>query len=340
MHSNVTPPRSYRLPDLHPMCTFRARFNVHHDEAAASSKAQFLSCNPLKGKQLDYFKEGGCELLCAWTYPYAGLQQLRTVCDFMNILFTIDAITDEQSGPDALATGMCFLNTLKDETFDDGSILCQMTKDFRRRFFPYAGPATTHRFLKHSEDYVLGFVQEAELRGQRIVLDLASYEPLRRENSGARYAFGPFGYLLGMDLPDEIFEHPAYMEMYDAAVDMICWSNDVYSYDVEQAMGPHAGNNILTVLQREEGLDLQAASDRVGVHFQELVDRFSDAKARLPSFGKELDEVTANHIMAMEAWVAGNLEWSFGTRRYFGKNNAKVRETLVVELSLPRTQEI
>lgn len=67
---------------------------------------------------------------------------------------------------------------------------------------------------------------------------------------------------------------------------------DVYSYDMEQSMG-HLTNNILTVLQREKGFDLQGASDYVGLHFKELVDKFETNKARLPSFGAELDSVTA-----------------------------------------------
>lgn len=37
--------------------------------------------------------------------------------------------------------------------------------------------------------------------------------------------------------------------------------------------------------------------------------------------------------MAMECWVAGNLQWSFGTHRYFGFDNEKIRETLSVELA-------
>lgn len=55
----------------------------------------------------------------------------------------------------------------------------------------------------------------------------------------------------------------------------------------------HLTNNILTVLQREKGFDLQAASDYVGVHFKELADEFEANKARLPSFGAELDEVVS-----------------------------------------------
>ena len=55
----------------------------------------------------------------------------------------------------------------------------------------------------------------------------------------------------------------------------------------------HLTNNILTVLQREKGFDLQAASDFVGVHFKALVERFEAGKARLPSFGAELDDIVA-----------------------------------------------
>ncbi|GJE85112.1 terpenoid synthase [Phanerochaete sordida] len=261
-------PRSYRLPDLQAVWTHKPRFNVHFEEAAAGSQEWFLGHNPLEGKLLQIFKKCGGELLCAWVFPYAGLQQLRTACDLINLLFMIDTISDEQNGRDALATGMQFYNALKDDSYDDGSVLCKMTKEFKRRFFPYAGPATSHRFLEHSKNYVLGFAREAELREQGVVLDFATFGPFRRENSGARYVLGAFGYLLGMDMPDEIFEHPIYMEMHLAAVDMICWSNDIYSYDVEQAMG-HFGNNILTVLQREEGIDLQAATDLAAEYFQE-----------------------------------------------------------------------
>ena len=48
---------------------------------------------------------------------------------------------------------------------------------------------------------------------------------LRRENSAVRFCFGMFGFTLGLDLPDEIFEHPIMMRLHLAAVDMVCWSN-------------------------------------------------------------------------------------------------------------------
>ena len=55
----------------------------------------------------------------------------------------------------------------------------------------------------------------------------------------------------------------------------------------------HMTNNVLTVLQKAEGVDLQGAADLVGVHFKKLYDGFEADKARLPSFGSEMDAVVA-----------------------------------------------
>jgi hypothetical protein len=96
---------------------------------------------------------------------------------------------------------------------------------FKARLLPDVGPATLRRFIKHTEDYVNGFGVEAELREKNVVLDIPAYNKLRRENSAVRYCFGLFGYLLDDDLPDEIFEHPVFMRMHLAAVDMIAWAN-------------------------------------------------------------------------------------------------------------------
>lgn len=57
------------------------------------------------------------------------------------------------------------------------------------------------------------------------MLDPAAYETLRRENSAVRFCCGLAGYALGIDLPDEIVEHPAFMAMHLSTVDMVCWSN-------------------------------------------------------------------------------------------------------------------
>jgi len=57
------------------------------------------------------------------------------------------------------------------------------------------------------------------------VLELEDYVHLRRENSAVRVCFGMISYILGIDLPDDVFEDPVFQQIYFSAVDMVCWAN-------------------------------------------------------------------------------------------------------------------
>lgn len=95
----------------------------------------------------------------------------------------------------------------------------------------------------------------------------------------------------------------------------------------------HTTNNILTVLMKQESLDLQGAANYVGEHFGNLMETYLASKASLPSFGPEIDGMLAKHMKSMEGWIVGNLEWSFETTRYFGPNVKEVKMTRVVTLN-------
>jgi len=194
-----------------------------------------------------------------------------------------------------------------------------------------ASPNTSRRFLLHWKYYLDATSKEAELRERKEVLGLAEFTPLRRENSAMRLVFGLSEYALGIDIPDEVFENEVFQSVYIAAVDMVWWSNDVYSYNAEQARNQQR-NNIVTVLRNEENINIQAAWDHIGVYFKGLMDRFMSDKERLPSFGPDLDAAVARYVSAMGDWVVGNLQWSFETTRYFGVQYAEVKRTRVVTL--------
>ena len=107
---------------------------------------------------------------------------------------------------------------------------------------------------------------------------------------------------------------------------------DVYSYNMEQAKG-HTGNNIVTVLMKAQGCDLQTASDLIGAHYAELMERYLAERERLPSFGPQIDDDVQLYLRAMENWPIGNLEWSFETNRYFGPLHDEIRHTRLVVLT-------
>ncbi|KAJ3766764.1 isoprenoid synthase domain-containing protein, partial [Lentinula raphanica] len=264
-------------------------------------------------------------------------KQFRTCCDFINVLFVIDEISDGQNGKDARATGQISINAMRDPDFDDGSTLCKITKDFRERHMNTMGPNAARRFLDQFDEYIECVSKEAELREQDEVLDFASFINIRRGNSAVRLCFELIEQALGLDLPQEVVSDLTFMEAYWAAVDMVWLSNDLYSYDMEQSKGLD-GVNFITVFMKENNIDLQAASDCVGSYFKQLMDRHVDARKRLPSWGPEIDADVARWLAAMIRWVRGNLDWSFESQRYFGPSFLEVKETGVVHLR-PRYSE-
>ncbi|KAF8624519.1 hypothetical protein AX15_005831 [Amanita polypyramis BW_CC] len=323
--------RQFTLPDLKSQCSFRGSTSPHYVDASIESRTWINSFNVFTDRKRAFFMQGCNELLVSHTYPYAGYERFRTVCDFVNLLFVIDELSDDMNGVDARSILYTYLRALQDPDWDDGSVLAKITKDFRKRFLCHAGPNATRRFYKYNVTYAYAVGREAELREKDVVLDEESYVQHRRNNSAVLSCFGLIEYAQGIDLPDEVFDEPNFRRLLEMACDIVCWANDVYSYDMEQAKGHH-GNNIVTVLMKGKNIGLQDAADYIGEYSQELMNEFLVAKANMPSFGPLVAPQVYRYIYGLECWIVGNLNWSFESQRYFGVKHLEVKETLVVTL--------
>ena len=93
------------------------------------------------------------------------------------------------------------------------------------RLRAHCGPLTYRRTAERCKGYIEAVAREADIRLHGDVLDLDSYIALRRDNSAVRICFELTGVALDTDLPDEVVEHPAFMKMQLAAVDMVWWAN-------------------------------------------------------------------------------------------------------------------
>jgi hypothetical protein len=82
-------------------------------------------------------------------------------------------------------------------------------------------------------------------------------------------------------------------------------------------------------LQKYENLSLQQAFDRTGVLFQEVIDTFISSKNKLLAQYQD-DENVKIYSDNLEYTANANIEWSFKTTRYFGKDGDKVKENLVI----------
>ncbi|KAK7461741.1 Anterior gradient protein 2 [Stygiomarasmius scandens] len=340
--------RSFILPDLESMYAVLpdGGLNPHHDDACAESRQWFAQYNKTTfGSKMTAFLES-CkfELITSFTYPYVDKEGLRATMDWHNILWFFDEVTDTESGKDARKSAAIVCHTLRDSEYDDGTSLCRMMKEFRVNHISRAGPECMRRFLDHCDVAFAAGAREAELREKGEVLSIKKYLALRRETSGARTCFDMGEYLMNIDLPQALYDDEQFSKGYQAALDLIFLSNDLYSYNMEQAKG-HSGANIVTVVMKSNHVELQDAVDYVGTLCQELLAEFQDAKLAVEQRAeKEKDEALANSLRdalhCLEAyghWVRGNVEWSFETERYFGKENKVVKQSLVVKLSNPNT---
>ncbi len=125
----MSTPQQFTLPDLFALCPFEGCTNPNYTKAAAESRAWINSYHLFQGQKLALFNEGSNELLASHTNPYAQYYQFRTCCDFINVLFVIDEVSDDQDGKGARHTGKVFLSAMRYADWDDGSALAKMTRE-------------------------------------------------------------------------------------------------------------------------------------------------------------------------------------------------------------------
>ncbi|QRW10084.1 terpene synthase [Ceratobasidium sp. AG-Ba] len=140
-------------------------------------------------------------------------------------------------------------------------------------------------------------------------------------------------YSLGLDLPEQFHDDPVMFELELAANDIICWTNDIYSFPTEYAQGDP--QSLVFVDMYNEQTDLQSAVNHVEKLAYERIKQFIDVKSRLPSFGPKLDPQIGRYVQGLEYWIQGTVHWVFTSPRYFGTDTEKLRSTGVVNIAGP-----
>nr|BBH51506.1 putative sesquiterpene synthase [Clitopilus sp.] len=332
-------PQTFFLPRLDE--TFKVLpnngLNPHFSTVRPQSRAWIKQydgevCGP---KMRAFMDNCNFELSNAYTYPYAEPAGLRAAMDLTNILWLYDEYTDTEDGASAERAAVIVNRALKEPGFNDGSWICRMMQDFRRRHIDKAGPDVARRFITNFCNYVDRVAREAILREKNEVLDIPSYILFRRETSAVKTCFDIVEYCLGLNLPQYVHDDPVFVSGYNAAMDLVFWANDLFSYNMEQAKG-HSGANIVTVIMKSKRVDLQTAADFVAGYCEALTAQLLEAKQILssrsdPAYSKDAVRV----LEAFGDWVRGNDDWSFATERYFGKENNAVRESRIVVVRAP-----
>ncbi|KAG6335506.1 hypothetical protein ID866_3578 [Astraeus odoratus] len=328
-------PQKITIPDLVSHCTFKLRKSRYHCMLSTESKDWLFRGANLDDRARCSFHGLKAGQLTATCYPKAGYPQLRVACDFLNWLFHLDNLSDDMDNRSITEVANVVMNSLYHPyTFRSHSRLSRMTKDFHKRMLQTASPGTCQRFIETLELFFQAINQQATDRANNFIPDLESYIALRRDTSGCKPCWALVEYAYNLDIPDEVMNHPLICALGEATNDLVTWSNDIFSYNVEQSKGQT--HNMINVVMKEQGIDLQSAFDFVGNLCKQSIDRFIDCRARLPSWGPEIDRDIAIYVDGLADWIVGSLHWSFDTERYFGKQGIQVKKTRIVTLLPPR----
>ncbi|THH16145.1 hypothetical protein EW146_g4434 [Bondarzewia mesenterica] len=343
----LSTPSSFILPDLVSHCPFPLTYHLNGDVIASESLNWLLSFvphfTPRKVAAMHGLQAGE---LTAYCYNNCAPERLRIVSDFMNYLFHLDNVSDGMMAHDTKGLSDWVMNAFEwpdefrplegqKEGVEEISA-AKLARDFWSRCIRDARPDVQARFKSSMQMFFEAVQRQTEDRAAGVVPDLESYIDVRRDTSGCKPVFDLIEYSLDMELPEEVVEHPIIKALNQGANDLVTWSNDIFSYNVEQARGDT--HNMICIFMEHDGLALQDAVDRVGALCKQTIDAFVENQARVPSWSPEVDRDVQLYVRGLQEWIVGSLHWSFMTRRYFGNDGEMVKKTRFVKL-LPLKEE-
>ena len=86
-------------------------------------------------------------------------------------------------------------------------------------------PGFQKRFIHTMDLFFQAVTTQARDRAAGAIPNLEDYLAVRRDTSGCKPSWALIEYANGLDLPDEVMEHPIIQSLDDAANDFVSWSN-------------------------------------------------------------------------------------------------------------------
>jgi len=262
------------------------------------------------------------ELLMALSYPYADVDTLALLDQWIAWFFVVDDELDD--GPCGRDPGRCLtaVSSLM-QTFDgrpDAGILPTALFDLCGRTLLGRSNGWRESFRRGFTEWLWTYYAEAVDRaGGR---QPASWE--YREHR--RYSFGVYMSLDfceladGIDLPCHVRHLPSFVSLRNSAINNGSLINDVFSFDKESAVGYF--HNLVAIIQRESRLRREEAVETATLMATEAMERITTAVGELPAQlrAAKVSESTFSDACRLadcyQTLVAGNYVYHKEVQRY------------------------
>lgn len=282
---------------------------VQHFELVRSEKAR------------ERFRRARFAMLSSRAFPTAGKYELCIAAEFNTWLFLLDDKNDESrfGKLDFLQMVHSFVSMILRNNRvvapDEGMALANSFADLWKRMKKISTFEWQQRFEKSMIDYMDACLWEVGNRIQHKAPSVKDYIE-KRPYTGALFAdIELIEILESIYLPEEVRNHAAVQQLALACNNVVCWANDLFSFDKERRQGDV--HNLVIALKEERNLDLETALAETARMHDDEVRRFVEISENLPSFGAEVNEELQRYTGVLQSWMRANLDWSFGdTARY------------------------
>ncbi|KAJ6535981.1 terpenoid synthase [Mycena vulgaris] len=321
------------LPNTMATWPWQRRINPYFEIVKVESEAWFRTFNAFTPKAQKAFEKCDFCRLASLAYPALSKERLRTGCDLMMLFFTFDEYTDVLSAHEVRKYADIVMDALRNpgKPRPQGeTVVGEVARQFWALGIQTATPLAQRHFLQTFEDYIYSVVDQASDRENNLIRGTEEYIRLRRRTIGLHPSY-PMQEL-GMDLVDEVYNHPIVDQLRRIAVDIVLLDNDICSYKKELAAGDYT-HNIVTIIMHEEETDLSGAMEWVAARRESLASEFIDLYKMVPSFGGDIDAQAREYVEGIANWPRANDSWIFESGRYFGSEGLKVQKNRKVILS-------
>ncbi|HXB20044.1 MAG TPA: hypothetical protein VNV88_01625 [Candidatus Solibacter sp.] len=257
-------------------------------------------------------------VLVAYALPQLPLRDLQLAADAMTWFFIHDDYMDAlfHGSPAELqdlhsqlldACNISYLN-------ESAESLSRGLHDICQRIYARSGTAWLQHFTCRVHEYLQSIKWEHELRQRDETPGLAAYMLLRPVVGTIYMVFSLATMLNDIPADAQFLRHLYVRKLADLAGLQMTFYNDVWSFERDLEEGNRS--NLISILQNENCLDLQAAVNLAVTITNNQVTAFIRLKEMLPCFGPQEDDLAKRYVIALENFMSGQRNWMMRTPRF------------------------
>ncbi|WP_405392001.1 terpene cyclase [Streptomyces sp. NBC_01102] len=311
------------LPDIY--CPFPQRSNPHvghtREHLATWTRQTGLVHRESARRR---FEQADFGAFVGMVYPTANAEHLDLVADWFVWLFLVDDQLDDGHlgrSPERIQSVVARMRSVV-EGEDTGPLPGEKLPtavvalaDLWERTVPRAAPHWRTRFAWHLTTYLTtATTWEAGNRADGAVPSEATYIAKRRHTGAIHVCMDLIEIVAGIEAPESIHNDPRFITALETSCNVVCWANDVYSFEKEQVLGEI--HNLVHLVRHHRGYGEQQALDHVCAEIAAETERFLRAEEELLGMYPQLAGMLTPYLDGMGSWMRGNLDWSRQTPRY------------------------